>query len=228
MKTNFIGYSERGMMDALVFSFMEKPETLTSFLKKIKIKGLESNDIAECELYIEHSLSGFGTPDLVIIVSHKDKDSTKDAIFVEAKVKAYVGLEKSLSKFMYDGRYNGYSSNLFCQLYLKKLLFDNRKKIKKEIKKEIKKRITDKYGQERKIGQNTTVLKLFNKIVPCKNSYYVAIVPELEKSIPSEVEKYANPIPINFISWESIVNVNGTDKDNVLRDVYSYNEGLID
>ncbi|MCI1719987.1 MAG: hypothetical protein LKM37_03045 [Bacteroidales bacterium] len=226
MKTNFIGYSERGMMDALVFSFMEKPETLTHFLEKIK--GLKIKDIAECELYLEHSLSEFGTPDLVIIVSHKDKDSTKDAIFVEAKVKAYGGLKKSESNFKSRNKYDGYSSNLFYQLYLKKLLFDNRENINININ--INKRIwiTDKYRKKRTIGQNTTVLKLFNKIVPCKNSYYVAIVPKLKKDIPEDVATYTNLNlgSINFISWDSIVN--DTDENSVLRAVYRYNEGLID
>lgn len=220
MKTNFIGYSERGMMDALVFSFMEKPEKLQVFLQKSIGLELAKDDV--CDLYLEHSLSEFGTPDLVIIVSHKD--STKDAIFVEAKVKAYVGLENSLTQFMDGEPYN--SSNLFYQLYLKNLLFENRDTIATTGY------IMDKWAKgkviQRRIGNNQTVLKFFNKIVQCKCSYYVAIVPELEKDISIKVKTYAtsNSRLINFISWNSIVN--GTDENGILKAVYWYNEDLID
>jgi hypothetical protein len=224
MKTNFIGYSERGMMDALVFSFMEKPEKLQVFLQKSIGLELAKDDV--CDLYLEHSLSEFGTPDLVIIVSHED--STKDAIFVEAKVKAYGGLENSLTQFM-DGKkdckkFNGYSSNLFCQLYLKNLLVESNKNIDIDLAKDD---VKDIYGDYRKIGNNGLV-KGFNGIIKeCKTTYYVAIIPETEDQIKHfiSVSKIPVQFEINYISWKNIVDC---VKSNLLNVVYEYNKILID
>ena len=218
MKTNFIGYSERGMMDALVFSFMEKPEKLQVFLQKSIRLELAKDDV--CDLYLEHSLSEFGTPDLVIIVSNKEKDNViyKDAIFVEAKVKAYCGLEKFKSNFERPSKYDGYSSNLFYQLYLKNLLVKSKNS-------DLKKGVEGKYGELRKIGTNDLVNGFYGIIKECTTTYYVAIIPEGPTTPAKTKVDEQTSITINYISWKNIVDCVNS---NLLNGVYKYNKILID
>ena len=55
-------YSERGIVDSLVYSLNDKS---TKELLKLRF-GNELKDISDLCFYIEHSLSDFGSPDLLI------------------------------------------------------------------------------------------------------------------------------------------------------------------
>lgn len=81
-------YSERGIMNALIFSIWKDKEKVTEFLREFGLKEkMNFEDVVGYHFYPEYSLSDFGDTDLVIIVNYND--GAKDAIFIEAKVKTF-------------------------------------------------------------------------------------------------------------------------------------------
>ena len=70
-----IGYSERGAMNALFYGMAAKNDGDDNMRKFLKLAGFDnSKDYSNFELYMEFSLSTFGSPDLVIKAA-KGKES---------------------------------------------------------------------------------------------------------------------------------------------------------
>ena len=117
-----IGYSERGVMNALFYGIafdkdsQKAEEAMNEILKLGGIKG----DYTDFKIYVEFSLSEFGSPDLVFTASNSNGE--KEVFFVEAKVSAgsYYDLDKQKDhhddymKRLKNSKYDkGHSSNLF-------------------------------------------------------------------------------------------------------------------
>ena len=209
-----IGYSERGVMNALFYgiAFDKDSQKAEEAMNEIlKLGGIEG-DYTDFKIYVEFSLSEFGSPDLVFTASNSNGE--KEVFFVEAKVSAgsYYDLDKQKDhhddymKRLKNSKYDkGHSSNLFFQLKEKYLLL---------------KYGPNNYGsvtildRVRKLGENNVVVKFYNDIkTSVKNAHYVAIIPEQEEyksGTPFPVEFIDNgnkeTMIINLISWEEISN----------------------
>ena len=160
-----LGYSERGIINSLIFSIGEDKTLMDAFISLINIPEIEKlkGTAKDYTILLEQSFSRFGDADLVIIIHYENPEDNK-VLFIEGKVKTYQrklwSLEKQFEKFEVADRYDGYSSNLFFQLHLKKLMFENLSEI-----------ITNggidelRYSDYRKMGDNPIVKKAFEKLI---------------------------------------------------------------
>lgn len=204
MNNNIIGYSERGVMNAILYSIGNDNSKLTDLLRiltsNISLTILDT----EFKIYIEHSLSQFGTPDTVIIA---------DGIvyFIEYKVSAFRKWSLTQEYKLYK---NKCSSSVYSQIQLKKLLFDNRKSIFDDIG------VYDEmFSRHRKIGNNPVVNKLAEKIQNCITAKYIAVVPSTEEKNEKSEFSYCH-----FISWELL---RGIYNDENIEAVFQYNKNQI-
>ncbi|HZJ69124.1 MAG: hypothetical protein M0P23_00040 [Bacteroidales bacterium] len=215
-------YSERGIMNALIFSIWKDKEKVTEFLREFGLKEkMNFEDVVGYHFYPEYSLSDFGDTDLVIIVNYND--GAKDAIFIEAKVKTFDSSwkikneKKKFRKAISKNASKESKSDLFYQLRLKNMLFKNKNRQESEQNKNFA--VEDKYysngrrrkGEERlrKIGKNGIVLKLFEELKKCTNAYFLSIVPDnIDKAQNLDIfqfdEEHEVPENIVFISWGAI------------------------
>ena len=199
-----IGYSERGVMNALFYgiALKEDKESMMKFLKMAEIEE-GYNDFT---VYSELSLSDFGNPDMVIIADKKG--GKKEVIFIEAKVsegnqfkllKEYSDHKKYIEQEVYK---SGNSSNLFFQLRQKFYFFQTKGDINNQkdlnIPHIFKYRDRD-LKEERSIGKNEVVLKFSDCIKECDSAHYVAIIPECKR--PDNIKKELG-LDIHFVSWE--------------------------
>ncbi len=85
-----IGYSERGVINSLFHEIkysQNNIELLNEFLSLISFPSCRLNyQISDAKILMEQSFSGFGSPDIILMVNNNEK---KQAIFIEAKVKAF-------------------------------------------------------------------------------------------------------------------------------------------
>ena len=189
-----VGYSERGAMNALFYgiALANDENAFAEFLKKIGIKY----QVSDVEFFMEFSLSEFGSPDLLVTFNGNNQ---KHILFIEAKTscgKNYK-LEKALKYFERTKedkeRYDGYSSNLYYQLSMKYLFFEN---LPNSI--DIN-GIEGLDGRTHKIGDNFVVRAICNKIKDSKVAHYIAIVPKSD--IPLHAPEY-----VKHIFWEDLFN----------------------
>jgi hypothetical protein len=201
-----IGYSERGVMNALFYGIALKQdnESMKHLLEKA---GIEDN-YDDYTVYSEFSLSDFGDPDMVIIADKKE--GKKDVIFIEAKVSAgntfkLKDQHDNHKKYIEQEEYkSGNSSNLFFQLRQKHYFFQTKGDINQQKNFNIPRLIKyyDRYlNKERRIGKNEVVLKFAECIKKCDSAHYVAIIPKSER--PDGIkEEYG--FDIHFIYWEDL------------------------
>jgi hypothetical protein len=186
-----VGYSERGVMNALFYGIAQADDK-KAFAEFLKIIGIDYH-VSDVEFFMEFSLSEFGSPDLLVTFNANDQ---KHILFIEAKTscgKKYE-LEKAFEKFKRTKeRYDGYSSNLYYQLSMKYLFFEN---LPNSI--DIN-GIEGLDGHTHKIGDNFVVKAICNKIKDSKVAHYIAIVPKSD--IPSDAPKY-----VKHIFWEDLFN----------------------
>lgn len=222
------GYSERGIINSLMFNIGEDKELMTKFIKLLPSKIAEEIGNPVCfKILLEHSLSGFGSPDLIIIAHYKNPKDKK-VIFFEAKVKVL-----SYKSFSLKNLYKNYrdlsnikkkeyssknmGSNLFVQLKLKKLLSE-------QIKHVVNHDISEVYGVNivRNIGDSRIVHDTLKMIGLASEYYFIGIVPENDfvKSKDDE-EEY------NFLTWEKIYQFCQDNKLQKVLDMFKYNEGQI-
>ena len=222
---SIIGYSERGIVNSLIYNIGENKKLLKEFIELIYLPTqIEIGNPTDYEILIEQSFSRFGSSDLIIII-HYENPKDKKVLFLEAKVKTFSGnwkLSKQYDKYGKSfKKNNGYSSNLFFQLNLKRLMIDNFKDIKAGVKDELK--------DLRKIGDNKIVSKAADKIEGFKKAYYIGIIPTSDYDISSFIDdnKQQNSNPNRFVSWESIHSF--CKENNLVKvlDIFKYNEGQI-
>jgi len=129
MDIKLLGYSERGMMNALaddIHHSTDPTSTLSEFLSWFDFPMTDSppcfQDIENATLLVEQSFSDFGDLDLLILLEHRDK--RRQAILIEAKVSndtnSWRTVEDRWDEFtqMLNGG-EGTTSNLFVQLHRK-------------------------------------------------------------------------------------------------------------
>jgi len=221
-----LGYSERGIINSLIFSIGEDKTLMREFIRLINIPEIEEshNIITDYTILLEQSFSRFGDSDLVIILEYENPKEKK-VLFIEGKVKTSQSkkwhLERQFEKFEREEKYTGSSSNLFFQLYLKKLLFDNC--TLNDFDKGIKEL---RYKENRKIGNNPVVLEAVKLLLNCKEAYYIGLIPASE----SDIEKFGRKadFDIHFLSWERVYDF--CVKEEKLKkviEIFEFNEGQI-
>lgn len=202
-----VGYSERGAMNALFYGIAQADDK-KAFAKFLKIIGIEDDHVSDVEFFMEFSLSEFGSPDLLVTFNANEQ---KHILFIEAKTscgKKYE-LEKAFENYeKRKERKPGYSSNLYYQLSMKNLFFEN---LPKSI--DIN-GIEDSDGRTHKIGDNFVVKAICNKIKDSKVAHYIAIVPKSD--IPSDAPKY-----VKHIFWEDLFNC--SELNPYLKDTWDIN-----
>lgn len=188
-----IGYSERGAMNALFYEMALKfgDADMGRFLK---LAGFEHREeYTEFKLYIEFSLSTFGSPDLVITAN---KGEERVVFFVEAKVSECHGYRVDT---IIKGKDKD-TSNLIYQLKQKQAFFDSRHSFPEKSEHFVE-NIDTKMGI-RKIGNNPIVRSFVDEIKGCSIDEYIAIVPKMNNVDTLIKEVGIDKLKIVF--WEDI------------------------
>ena len=187
-------------------------DLLKEILKLGEFDGFNVDDIHDVEMYIEASLSDYGSPDLVIKLS--DANDRKHIIFFEAKVQGYGGEQRAWEKFQINERYNGYSSNLFYQLYLKQFFMSSTDEQLTDGRQD---RLED--TTPRKIGNNTVVLNLSGVLrADAPNIHLCAIIPD-DNVENREIEG----LPVHFIRWNQIEQLCSQENHQFILDTFNWN-----
>jgi hypothetical protein len=187
------GYSERGIVNAIFYdiaSALKPLDVLLAFLDQIDFTDKEKKlfkSISGIKIIIEHSISDFGDPDVVLLLHGCAENSDLDwkgAIFIEAKVKTSQGRPWTLNNeinSIFDKMKNTKSSNLFTQLH-RKVVFSNH--LRKQDGIEILKKgipFQNSKKESRGIGDNPIVEEFIKIMKPYvsdeENVFFVAIVP---------------------------------------------------
>ncbi|MCG9792462.1 hypothetical protein [Flavobacterium algicola] len=226
-----LGYSERGIINSLIFSIGEDKVLMNKFIETITIH--ESFNLGTPERYtvlLEQSFSDFGDADLVIIIHYKDekieKAADKIVLFIEGKVKTSGSnwiIKTQFDKYFQKKEYKGYSSNLFYQLYFKKQLIDNWA-ILKQNKLDGNRSGIKSFFRNRKIGDNPIVEKAFN-LIECKEAYYIGIIPTLKEDLKKFNDKI--DFEMSFLSWERVEEFCRENDLQKVLNIFDYNDKQI-
>lgn len=223
-----LGYSERGIINSIVFFLKEQPKHIKEFIKVLGIEDDFFDDVCEYTFLNEQSFSDFGSNDWTIIAQ---KDNVKRVVFIEAKRGKSYKIEEEFKKInaycIGSKEYEGVSSNIFAQLYYKFLLTqmdeDNEFKVSK-IGKEVK-----------KLGGNEVVKKAYNEYIKetsVNYYYYVAILPKEVEGF-SFSEKFGSlelgmPISdVTSVNWGKIEQFFTDIKATSVIENFNFNKGQI-
>jgi hypothetical protein len=232
------GYSERGIINSIIFSIGDNVQFMADFISNMNIPALfENKTPTEYDVLLEQSFSRFGSADLVIIIKYDKEPKNNKVLFIEGKVKTsqktYWNLENQYEEF--KKRNKKKSSNLFFQLHLKKLLFTNAEKIDTALKVNEELDITEEwYDTKRKIGKNVIVEKAFD-MINCSEAFYIGIIPSSVDDIKDFLKKIKkskdDPIVehIHLVSWHTVQDFCKLEKlQNLFSNVklnFEYNKG---
>lgn len=227
LKNTIIGYSERGIMNSLMFSIYNDLDEVRRFLEFLTGDSIA---IKNYEIYLEHSLSDYGTPDTVIITDER-------IYFIEYKVVARNpnwSLRKEYDNFQgMPKKRTSETSNVFYQLYLKEELIN---RIREDhISLNDDKGWSDPKSNRvnyRKIGSHELVHFLFRKIQNTiklgqkkQEVVFIGIVPECNNSIKTEPNLLKGTISSNnykFIEWEKVRAY--YNNVSIIENTFAYNQ----
>ena len=198
-KSVIYGYSERGIFNSIIYYLNSKPELIGKFLEEVlEVNDFINNDNTSFTFLNEQSFSDFGDNDLTIIIEN-ESETEKTVVFIEGKVKTFSGnysLDKEYKKINKaidkNETFDGFSSNIFVQLYYKYLLQDvvNSENDETTNLVDLFKKKDRKGGKaERRIGDNGVVLKACNMIKKAKCYYYIAILPDV--TLPENINSFS-------------------------------------
>lgn len=212
------GYSERGIINSLIYSIGENNRLVNEFLHLIFPASIIGNP-TDYKILIEQSFSDFGDADLVVVAEYSSKE--KKSFFFEAKVKTFLGswnIETQYNKYISNQKYDGWTSNLFYQLYLKKIMIDNFASIISGVED------MHKGNKMRKLGKNAIVHSAA-KMVCANQAYYVGIVPTKKQDIKTFLD--GKTLDIKLLSWETVHEF--CKQNNLIKviDMFNHNEKQI-
>lgn len=217
-----LGYSERGIINSLIFNIGNDIVLMNQFIRLITLPNpIELGEPKDYVIFLEQSLSRFGDSDLIIIVKYKKKED-QIVLFFEGKVKTSNKnwiISSEFNKFNNLEYYNYNKSNLFFQLHLKKLLIDNWPGINVNGGVE-----EPKFGDFRKIGNNNIVLKAFD-LIDNSRAFYIGIIPTLHEEIKSFTKN--NKSDLYFLSWATIYKFCEDHELQKVLEIFEYNRGQI-
>jgi len=182
MSVDLIGYSERGMMNAISedLAHSSDPALVSDFMSQFSFPTSPPPDwteIKQVKILVEQSFSDFGDADMLILIEHKNQ--SRKAIFVEAKVSSDTNSWKTIEdrwrEFLciLDGG-EGSTSNLLVQLHRKVRLVE-------KLRNRTDQFTTDLLIPRGSLGSNQTVnraAKLVGDWVGDSDVFFVAILPD--------------------------------------------------
>ena len=84
-----LGYSERGIINSLIFNIGGKKELMNRFIELIALPApFELGQPTDYTILLEQSFSDFGDADLVIII-HYEKPKLNKVLFVEGMFSSF-------------------------------------------------------------------------------------------------------------------------------------------
>lgn len=236
-----IGYSERGIVNALFHEIRHSPESeslLEKLLSRVRfpLADRPSLSVSDAAVLIEQSFSEFGSADALVVVR-----SAKRAVsvFIEAKVGGKWSIEKEFHDFKDGTETRVSSSNLFTQLYHKVRLVAGLRQGGIVGLQEGFRFPQSSARKIRRIGSNPVVLRAVEKLAEhLDETYYVALLP----TEPEEWQRLFQNLsewspPDDFLDWDvrnygylSWSDVEEFCRENDLTDtvnVFEFNEGQI-
>lgn len=185
-----LGYSERGLINALLYEIgYREPEKARDLVKKLfvlvkwPLAVPPAGMFSACEtVMVEQSFSDFGDADGLFLFASGADGAT---VFFEGKRGKDYALERAWKKFIgsfrFKARFKGLTSNLFCQAYFKQRLAQALRAGSGE---DIEEGLTieapfDLIYKKRKIGDNLVVrasVEMVRKHLG--NVFYLLMVPE--------------------------------------------------
>lgn len=242
MTIELLGYSERGMVNALCYDMSHTPSLLPRFLSWIDFVGMvpgpDFGDIESATLLVEQSFSDFGDLDLLILLKHKS--SNPQAILIEAKVSndtnSWLTVDDRWDDFLtiLDGG-EGNSSNLFVQLHRKVRLVAHLRNGGDALRLEPLLKLGS-LGENRVVEKAADVLRT---CVKAGNAYFVALLPDEATALASfardklqarPVEallKTWNPKGWGFLSWQTIAGRVNADEWPKTESTFRWNKGQV-
>ncbi|MEI8048909.1 MAG: hypothetical protein WCI92_16120 [Bacteroidota bacterium] len=218
-----LGYSERGIINSIIFNIGDKIHLVKDLVNLISFPNkIDIGDPDDYTILLEQSLSRFGDCDLIIIFTY-NSSKRKTVLFLEAKVKTIQGkwsLDKHFESYNYLPVKKGNTSNLFSQLYLKRLLMEDYDPVQKSA--------IDKYNKVRKIGKNDIVHKAFSQFSDATDKFYIGIIPATDLEIHAFLGKHFKySCPYYFVSWKSIHDFCILNNLSKVLEVFDHNKGQI-
>lgn len=221
---NVIGYSERGIVNALFYEMARSPDpsgVLHLFLALASFPFTESRPLrgqAKDTVLVEQSFSDFGDSDAVVLIRGQEEKTC--SVFVEAKVKTFQvwdwHIRDEFGEFRKGLNHKVSSSNLFTQLYHKvRLVRSLRQGGIQQLQQGVPFPAWSS-KPHRKIGDNGVVLKactclqshlgevFYLAIVPDNTDRVEAFFPEL-KPVPHPTLKDTWDITTyGFVTWAQV------------------------
>lgn len=208
MCVKVIGYSERGMVNAICDDLSRRPNAAVSeFLSWISFpfqqEAPDFSHIREAMLLVEQSFSDYGDLDLLVLLDHDD--GRRQAVFIEAKVSndtaSWLSVEDRWDEFLrlLDGG-EGSTSNLFVQLHRKVRLVE-RLRANGDI-------APDRFTPRGSLGENRVVTRAADELqqyVRAGSVWYVALLPDDYGSLATFFENgmVAPNVQNTLASWDS-------------------------
>jgi hypothetical protein len=210
MTVRLLGYSERGMVNALCYDIAHSDEAVaavSTFLSWFDFPGSERPNISNIHnatILVEQSFSDFGDLDLLVLI--ENKDNTRQAVLIESKVsndtKSWSTVEDRWDEFLkmfVGGECN--TSNLFVQLHRKVRLIQYLSESKDQFD-------IDLFVPRGSIGKNNVVHRAVDELknyITSGNVWFGAILPD----DPTDLEIFSRdtlqtaPISQNLPSWNA-------------------------
>lgn len=241
MGVKIIGYSERGMINALCDDMERTPANLGTFLKWLRFPFVdqsqwpcfdESTD--QATLLVEQSFSSSGDLDLLILLDSK-ASGLKHAVMVEAKVSNYTRswltiLDRWEEFLRIIDQGDGDTSNLFVQLHRKVRLID-----RLHNNDFVPDLLTGSSGSHPIVERAAQKLKEYSKD---SIAWYVALVPDKDDDVEAffcdqlvrhEVEQLPgwNTSHWGFVTWPRIDSSIDRTAWRRTADCFDWNQGQI-
>ena len=253
------GYSERGVLNSLLYEILysNNGDALLSRLITRALFPLTDNKPSSgtSTVLVEQSLSQFGDPDAIILMSSSAANCT---IFVEAKVhpsrphgrrrrtRKPEGLliSDQFDKFEAGVKRKSqtdksFSSNIFTQLYHKQRLVSA---LRSNGIKALQQGVdfpSWSTRQKRKIGTNPVVLRAVNRIQQhADNVFYLALVPDNDQRVATFFDSGLRNAQLptvpewdvshyGYLTWATVKSFCEQNQLTATLDVFTYNHGQI-
>lgn len=208
-----LGYSERGIMTALLYEIAYGPapqERLGKLLSRAQFPSLGEVHwvVTDAQVLIEQSLSDFGNADAILLIDQGPKTAV---VFIEAKVNRTQQdqwrIQDEYAQFRQGCQTERQlsSSNLFTQLYHKVRFVEALKTGGLEALKDGVLFPPCSTKRRRRIGDNPVVEKAVRRIEPyALESYYVALVPDTHANVGAHLRRLGQDLaPEGFDGWDT-------------------------
>lgn len=243
-----IGYSERGLLNSLLYEIRYSKNNLRLFNGFLSLISFPYGnevcfDINDAKILTEQSFSDFGDADSLLLL---DNSQNKQCVFVEAKVKTSQHESWSIKReftIFEDGikQNKVSSSNLFVQLYYKVRLIKGLQSetLFKEEGISFPECLLTKSKRIRRIGKNKVVLRATELLKQYgSHAFFIALIPEDRSEIKHFYQENLRDFKPNgfqewsvenwgYISWADVEDFCKKQGLKETQKVFKFNKGQI-